>query len=145
MTNPKPLTGRCSCGEITYSISGEPKTMVQCHCIDCQRATGTGHISLGFFSQDDVTINGEAKGFTTTTDSGNQNTRYFCPTCGSRLYGLNSGRPGTITIAVGCLDDQSWFSPNAVVYTRRRQHWDITNTDIPNFEAMPPPPQQSIE
>ena len=135
--------GSCGCGEISYTISGKPKTMVQCHCEDCQKATGTGHISLGFFAQDDVQINGEAKGYTVETDSGNQSTRYFCPNCGSRLYGLNTGRPGLITFALGTMDDHSWFSPNAVVYTKHRNEWDITRTDIPNFEEMPPPPAKN--
>jgi len=133
-------TGGCACGVITYEITGKPKTMVQCHCLDCQKATGTGHISLAFFSEDDVSISGIAKGHTTVTDSGNQSTRHFCPDCGSLLYGLNSGRPGLITIAVGSVDDHSWFSSKAVVYSKHRPDWDITSTDIPNFEAMPPPP-----
>lgn len=132
--------GECRCGAISYIITGKPKTMAQCHCTDCQKATGTGHMSLGFFSRGDVVISGEAKGYMVTTDNGNQSTRFFCPTCGSRLYGLNSGRPDSITIAVGSLDNHSWFSPNAVVYTKHRNDWDITRTDIPNFDEMPPPP-----
>jgi hypothetical protein len=27
-----------------------------------------------------------------------------------------------------------------VVYCKERAEWDVTSTDIPNFEAMPPPP-----
>ena len=136
-------TGGCACGAVTYEITGEPKTMVQCHCQDCQKATGTGHVSLAFFSESDVSISGEARGHTTTTDSGNQSTRYFCANCGSRLYGLNSGRPGLITIAVGSVENHSWFTPKAVVYTKRRPDWDITSTEIPNVESMPPPPPKS--
>ncbi len=136
-------SGSCACGAITYTITGTPKTMVQCHCHDCQKATGTGHVSLAFFAKEDVNISGPTTGYTTTTDSGNQSTRYFCPTCGSRVYGLNSGRPGTITLPVGCMDDHGWFSPNAVVYTKYRNDWDMTRTDIPNFEEMPPPPSKS--
>ena len=132
--------GGCRCGAITLGIASEPKLMAQCHCSDCQKATGTGHVSLAIFAEDDVTIHGEAKGHTVTADSGNQSTRYFCPDCGSRLYGRNSGRPGMISIAIGCLDDHSWYSPGAVVFVKRRQGWDHTSTDIANFDAMPPPP-----
>ena len=132
-------TGSCRCGAVTLTINGKPMMMAQCHCSDCQKTTGTGHASNTMFSAEDVEIHGEATGHTVTTDSGNQNTRYFCPTCGSRMYGLNSGRPGMITIPVGCFDDHSWFSPQAVVYTSRRNDWDITSDQIPNFEAMPPP------
>lgn len=131
-------SGGCRCGEITLAISNKPKMTTQCHCQDCQKATGTGHISLAFFAENDVKINGIAKGYTVTTDRGNQSTRYFCPNCGSRLYGINSGRHGIISVAVGCLDENSWYSPNAVVYCKHRPVWDATSTDIPNFDEMPP-------
>ncbi len=140
MTKPPFASGRCTCGAITYTVTAAPKTMVQCHCRDCQKSTGTGHVSQAFFAKKDVHIHGQASAYTTTTDGGNQSTRYFCPTCGSRIYGLNSGRPTTITLAVGCMDDHSWFSPKLVVYTKHRNDWDITRTDIPNFNEMPPPP-----
>jgi hypothetical protein len=135
--------GGCRCGKILLKISAAPRMMAECHCSDCQKATGTGHAALAFFNQNDVNIRGEAKGHTVTTDSGNQSTRYFCPDCGSRLYGRNSGRPTIISIAVGCLEDHSWYSPGAVVFTKRRQYWDLTSTEIPNFEAMPPSPAAS--
>ncbi len=77
-------------------------------------------MSLAFFKKDDVTILGKTASYPSTADSGNINTRHFCPTCGSRVYGENSGRPGVIGIAVGCLDKNDWFSAQAVVYTKRR-------------------------
>ncbi|MXZ79811.1 MAG: GFA family protein [Gammaproteobacteria bacterium] len=136
-------TGCCRCGRIKISISDKPVMSSQCHCKDCQRLSGTGHFSLAFFEEESVTITGEAKGYTVITDRGNRNTRYFCPECGSRMYGINTGRPGKIAVPVGCLDDHSWYQPDVVVYTRMREDWDITRTDIPNFEEMPPPPPDS--
>jgi hypothetical protein len=53
------ITGRCLCGAVTYSINGQPLGMGQCHCKDCQRASGTGHMSLARFKKDDVAINGK--------------------------------------------------------------------------------------
>jgi len=46
------------------------------------------------------------------------------------------------SVPVGCLDDHSWYEPGAVVYTKRREAWDVTRTDIPNFDEMPPPPPE---
>jgi hypothetical protein len=128
MTDDPFAKGHCVCGAVSYTIYSKPIRMAQCHCKDCQRASGTGHTSLAFFKQDDV-------------DSGNINTKHFCPTCGSRVYGENSGRPGVVGIAVGCLDKNDWFSPQAVVYTKGRAAWDKTPEDVPNFERMPPPPK----
>src|SRR5450756_698888 len=76
------------------------------------------HMSLAFFKKEYVTIRGATASYASTADSGNINTRHFCPTCGSRVYGENSGRPGIIGITVGCLDKNDWFSAQAVVYTK---------------------------
>jgi hypothetical protein len=50
--------GHCLCGAVSYTIHGKPIRMAQCHCKDCQRASGTGHMSLAFFKKDDVAIVG---------------------------------------------------------------------------------------
>jgi hypothetical protein len=134
-------TGRCLCGAVTFEITGEPVRMAACHCKDCQRASGTGHMPLAFFQETDVSIEGEPSSFDAIADSGNVNTRYFCPQCGSRLFSRNSGRPGVIGIAVGCADDNAWFAPQAVVYAKRCEAWDDIPLDIPKFDAMPPPPR----
>ena len=139
MSNSPFTTGACRCGSVKLTVHAKPKMMVQCHCLDCQRTSGTGHTSCAYFAEEDVKIEGEARGYTVVADSGNEMSRYFCPSCGSRIYGFNSGRPGMISIDVGCLDDQSWYSPQAVLFTSRRHDWDITNDEIPNYQKMPPP------
>src|SRR5262245_54738217 len=66
MTNMR-ITGRCLCGAVTYSINAQPLGMGQCHCKDCQRASGTGHMSLARFKKDDVTIKGQTRAHRGTT------------------------------------------------------------------------------
>lgn len=134
-------SGQCLCGDVTYKISGGPVGTGQCHCKDCQRASGTGHMSLAFFSADDVDIEGETAHYSVTAESGNTNTRYFCPKCGGRLFGENNARPGLLAVAVGSVDDNAWFKPQRVVYVKDKPNWDVTATDIPNFDRMPPPPK----
>src|SRR5262249_6941614 len=112
------ITGRCLCGAVTYPISGQPLGMGQCHCKDCPRASGTGHMSLARFKKEDIIIKGQTTSYASQADSGNINTRHFCPTCGSRIYGENSARPGVLNVSVGCMDDHSWFSPGVVVYAK---------------------------
>lgn len=132
-------TGHCLCGAVSFAMSNPPLFTGQCHCKDCQRASGTGHMSLAFFKSDDVTVTGATKSFAVKADSGNINTRHFCPSCGGRVYGQNSARPGIMGIAVGAIDDNSWFKPQRVVYVKDKPVWDVTSTDIPNFDMMPPP------
>ncbi len=131
-------TGRCLCGDVTFTIGAAPVGTGQCHCKDCQRASGTGHMSIARFRKEDVSIKGQTASFASTADSGNSNRRHFCPKCGSRLFGENSGHPGIVNVAVGCVDDNNWFVPGRVVYAKDRPVWDVTATDVPNFDRMPP-------
>ena len=91
-------TGHCLCGAVTYTIRGEPVGMGQCHCKDCQRASGTGHMSIARFKREDVVISGQTTSYASVAESGNINTLHFCPVCGSRVFGENSARPGMVNI-----------------------------------------------
>jgi hypothetical protein len=133
-------TGRCQCGAISFTVAAPHVTMGQCHCKDCQRVSGTGHMSLARFRREDVTITGETKSFAVKADSGNINTRHFCPDCGSRLFGENSAFPGMINVTAGSVDDNSWFSTQRVLYKKTQPAWDVTTEMVPNYDAMPPPP-----
>jgi hypothetical protein len=78
MPNEPFAKGRCLCGAVSYTINDKPIRMAQCHCKDCQRASGTGHMSLAFFKKDDVAILGKTASYPSTAESGNINTRHFC-------------------------------------------------------------------
>jgi hypothetical protein len=134
------VTGRCLCGAVRFTVSGPVIRMAQCHCRDCQRASGTGHMSNAIFKLADVALTGETVSYASAADSGNTLTRHFCPTCGARLFSFTSARPGLIIMAVGAFDDTSWFRPQHVLYTKNRAAWDHTTDEVPNFEGMPPPP-----
>ena len=53
-------TGQYLCGAVKYSIEGEPLRMAQCHCKDCQRASGTGHMSLALVKEDQLVSMGSS-------------------------------------------------------------------------------------
>lgn len=129
--------GHCHCGQVQFSVEGDPIRMAQCHCNACRRLSGTGHQVQAFFKQEDVTINGEVSSYTSTADSGNTLTRSFCPKCGSRLFNRNTARQGVIGITMGTFDDGSWFKPETILYTSERYDWDPIDHEIPAFDAMP--------
>jgi hypothetical protein len=37
-----PVTGGCLCGAVRYEISAPISTLRACHCLNCQKHTGTG-------------------------------------------------------------------------------------------------------
>lgn len=131
-------TGQCLCGGVKYTISSAPVRMGQCHCDHCRRLTGTGHSSNAFFVKDTVHIEGETSRYDSTADTGTVITRYFCPKCGSRLFGTSNVNTSIISVSAGTLDDSSWFKPNAIVYNKRKPIWDLMDENIPVFEEMMP-------
>jgi len=130
-------TGGCRCGAVKISVLDKPQMMVQCHCLDCKKFSGTGHTSNAYFAESDVIIEGALHDYTVIADSGAEMKRSFCPTCGSRLSGTNSARPDLVSITVGCLDHSSWYTPQMVLYSSRKHDWDITSDEIVQFDQMP--------
>jgi hypothetical protein len=131
-------TGRCLCGKVKYTISSPPVRMGQCHCDDCRRSTGTGHASNAFFEKKDVHIEGETSSYGSTTETKSVVTRYFCPTCGSTLFASNNVTTNTISVAVGTIDDTSWFKPDMIFYNKSKPKWDLMDMSVPSYEKMPP-------
>ncbi|KAB8335412.1 GFA family protein [Scytonema tolypothrichoides VB-61278] len=130
------FTGGCLCGSVRYECSAEPLTMGNCHCRDCQRATGSAYASALLVPQCAVTITGDVKYYDVIGDSGNLVGRGFCPNCGSRLFS-KPPIPGLLGIMAGSLDDPSWFRPTMDLYALSAQPWDYMNPDLPKFDKMP--------
>lgn len=130
--------GQCLCGNVKYTVSSGPLRMGQCHCDDCRRSTGTGHSSNAFFKKFDVKIEGETSSYESATDTGSTITRYFCPKCGSRLFGTNNTTTDIISVSAGTLDDSSWFKPNAILFHKKKPNWDVMDENLPTFDGMPP-------
>ena len=133
-----PLTGGCLCGTVRYECSPEPLMAGNCHCRDCQRATGGAYASVFFVPRHAVKITGEVKYYDSIGESGNLVSRGFCPTCGSRLFGKPAVLPEAISIMAGSLDDPSSHRPAMDIYTASAQPWDYLNPELPKFPKMPP-------
>ena len=141
MSDAQKIRGSCMCGAVSYEISAAPARVAQCCCSDCQKASGTGHITLAFFPLDSVAISGEVAGHPVTADSGNINTRQFCPKCGSWVFSRNSARPTAIGVTAGTMDGNAEISPQAVVYADQQRAWDLLDAALPRFAKIPPPPK----
>jgi hypothetical protein len=132
------FTGGCICGGVRYECAADPIAMGNCHCRDCQRASGSAYAPALLVPASAVTITGEVKYYDVTGDSGGIVSRGFCPTCGTRLFGKPAAGAGIISIMVGSLDDPSWYRPQADIYTASAQPWDHMNPDLPKFVKLPP-------
>jgi hypothetical protein len=135
---PQERTGGCQCGKIQLTVTGEPMVTVNCHCLVCQRLSGSGHLFILVYGADNVMIDGEVAQVEYKADSGKMATRYFCPSCGSQLYGTSEQMPGTYGVNAACLENTSAYRPKITAFAKRLQAWDRLAEGIPSFPAMPP-------
>lgn len=132
------MSGRCLCGLVEYTCSGEVAMAGNCHCINCKKSTGSGYAPVLFVPEDSVEITGEVKYYESTGSNGATARRGFCPNCGSQLFGKPRAFPGMLGIRAGSLDDLSRYRPQVDIFTSRSPDWDCMDPDLPRFDEMPP-------
>lgn len=133
-----PFTGGCACSAIRYECSAAPVMSLNCHCRDCQRASGSAYASiLSVPTSAFRLLKGEPKFFEKKGDSGNTVRRGFCPDCGSPVFAYESAYPKIVILQASSLDDPSWHQPTADMYTASAHPWDSMNPQLPKFAGEP--------
>ena len=56
----------CVCEQLTVSCSGDPAQVTLCHCLACQRRTGSTYGIAAFYPRENLRVTGDA---TPTLDS----------------------------------------------------------------------------
>ncbi len=130
-------TGRCLCGACSYEIDGDPIVVAICHCTDCQRSSGAGHSTGAMYAEAGIRLSGQLASYERQSNAGHCVTRLFCATCGSPLFGRNSGMLGVMTVTMGTLDASEGMLPDVEIFTRSRRDWDRPNSALQSYEAQP--------
>jgi hypothetical protein len=114
----------CNCGQLSLTCEGEPVRISMCHCLACQRRTGSVFGTQAWFPSEQITsIAGRSTQFDRAADNGNALSFHFCPVCGSTVYWQAEGFPGLIAVAVGAFADPAFPAPKYSVWKRRQHHW----------------------
>jgi hypothetical protein len=112
----------CSCGQLTLVARGDPIRVSMCHCLACQRRTGSTYGAQARFPTENVTITGVSTEFVRIGDEGNAIHFHFCPTCGATVY-YWLGDHGSTAVPVGAFADPTFAAPTFSVYEERRHAW----------------------
>jgi hypothetical protein len=131
------MTGGCLCGRVRYSAIGEPAFSGLCHCLNCQRYTGSAFQTFIVFPAASVSVQGELKTYSHTGDSGQPVHRRFCANCGSGVVDVVDVMPELIGILAGTLDDPDAFKPTMEIYCSRAQPWTQSADERKRFAKMP--------
>ena len=99
--------------------------MLNCHCRDCQRATGSAHAAFAIFPKAAVSLKGEPRYHKVVGGSGKPIERGFCPNCGSPATVKLGVVPDVIGFHAASLDDPAMFKPTMDLFTGSAQPWDL--------------------
>jgi hypothetical protein len=119
----RPSGGR-ACGAIHYDCDADPVAMFNCHCRDCQRASGSAYAAIVVVPKAAVRMHGELRYHKTVGGVGKAIERGFCPTCGSHVADKLERLPNVLALQAGSLDDPLMYRPMMDVFTSSAQPWD---------------------
>ncbi len=130
------LEGGCACGAVRYRLLSAPMFVHCCHCLDCQRQTGSAFVLNALIETDRIALlRGEPRPVAMPTDSGRPHDVHRCPACGTALWSDYGARPALRFVRVGTLDDPRALPPDVHIYTRSKLPWIALPETTPAFEA----------
>ena len=132
-----PYAGGCLCGAVRYTLAARPLAINACHCIDCHKLSGNGHLLMLIAPSAAFRVTGETHGFRKTADSGRQLDMQRCASCGTRLFHRNLASNALVFIAAGTLDDPSWAVPTSHIYVERALPTAVFEADAIRVEGQP--------
>ena len=119
----------CSCGQLTARVVGEPVRVSICHCLACQRRTGSVFGEQARFPRENVTVSGDSTVYVRVGDEGSKARFHFCPKCGATVYYEPGGLEAFLAIPVGAFADPTFPPPRASVYEERMHGWVVPPAD----------------
>lgn len=144
------LEGGCACGAVRYRLESAPMFVHCCHCLDCQRQTGSAFVLNALIEAARVALlAGEPTAVAVPTDSGKPHRIFRCPSCQIALWSEYGGRSQLRFVRSGTLDAPAALQPDVHIYVRSKQPWLQLPAGVPAFEAYYDPkalwPAASLE
>lgn len=127
-------TATCRCGQYRATVTGDPVRISVCHCLNCQKRSGSSFAAQARWPDEQVSIFGDSREFAATGDSGGRAVFRFCPECGSTVTFKADALPGMTAIAIGAFADPTFPQPEYSVYESRQHAWvEIVGEGIDRF------------
>jgi hypothetical protein len=127
--------GGCSCGDARYRLTTEPMFVHCCHCLNCQRQTGSAFVINLLIEAGRVELlAGELQPVDAPRDDGSVQRIYRCPACQVAVFS-EYGRPEVRFVRAGTLDDPSTVEPDVHIFTRSKVPWVVLPDSTPAFDV----------
>jgi hypothetical protein len=125
------LEGGCSCGGVRYRLTSEPLFIHCCHCLNCQRQTGSAFVINLLIEADRVELPaGEPEAVDVARDDGTMQRIFRCPTCRIAVFSTYT-YPYVYFIRGGTLDEPSAVEPDVHIFTKSKLPWVTLPESVP--------------
>ena len=129
------MEGGCSCGAVRYRLTDEPLFVHCCHCLNCQRQTGSAFVINALIESDRVELTaGRPDAVDVPRDDGSTQRVYRCPDCQIAVFSEYT-RPEIWFVRAGTLDDPATVEPDVHIYTRSKVPWVTIPDGVPAYDV----------
>ena len=130
------MEGGCACGAVRYRLTSEPLFIHCCHCLSCQRQTGSAFVINLLIERDRVEVlSGEPETVDVPRDDGSSQRIYRCPDCKVALFSEYT-YPEVWFVRAGTLDAPRGIEPDVHIFTKSKVNWVTLPEDVPAFEVF---------
>ena len=105
-----------------------------CHCLACQRRTGSALGIQARFESKHVRVTGRYSDYVRTSDEGQGRTFHFCPDCGATVFYTLSTVPDVVAVPIGAFAEPDFPPPTVSVFESRRHPWLAVNAAMEHQE-----------
>jgi hypothetical protein len=127
--------GGCACGAVRYRLKSDPLFVHCCHCLNCQRQTGSAFVINLLIEADRVElVAGDPQPVEVPRDDGSTQTIWRCPTCQVAVFSQYT-RPQVRFVRGGTLDDPASVAPDVHIFTRSKLPWVTLPGSTPAFDV----------
>lgn len=131
------VRGACACGLVRYRLASLPMLVHCCHCLDCQRQTGSAFVLNALIEADRIELQaGTLHAVALPTESGRPHDVYRCQSCQTALWSDYGHRPWLRFVRVATLDDPAAMTPDVHIFTRSKLPWIVLPPHQPSFAAF---------
>lgn len=131
--------GTCFCGDVCFTVEVDPLKVAICHCLDCQRVSGSAFRHTVFGNKTTLKFqSGNVTAFDKVGDSGNTRRQLFCATCGTNIGSVPPEGDPTLfaSIRVPILDVKDQLPPRVSVWNTSHVDWLDGLNDLPSLEQQ---------
>jgi hypothetical protein len=129
------MEGGCSCSAVRYRLVSDPLFVHCCHCLNCQRQTGSAFVVNVLIEAARVEVSGDPEAIDVARDDGSSQRNYRCPACEIALFSEYT-YPEIWFVRAGTLDEPRGVEPDVHIFTKSKVGWVTLPESVPAVDVF---------